>query len=297
MVCVTRILGPVYEDVYLATLEAGVLKRGQVVGALSSLKRFGQGPSWSPVVTVSQSASLKDALVQDLCRPGFYGFNCSMTCGNCYRNRPCHHGTGRCNAQSGPICQAGFRGGMCTTSPKPDTVDDFWTMIWQEDVATIVMLTNLRESGKRKCHQYWPNEDDVMDSRDLQITCTKEKKYNDFTLRYFTVADEIEDEERQIVQYHYTSWPDHGVPEALGLQQFHQVVMKNTSKSQGPLLVHCSAGIGRTGTYIGLDVLLRQGQDTGFINVSNYVALMREQRMNMVQTLVSNVFLIKFTIS
>ncbi|XP_061180592.1 receptor-type tyrosine-protein phosphatase kappa-like [Saccostrea echinata] len=97
---------------------------------------------------------------------------------------------------------------------------------------------------------------------------------------------------RTINQFHYTAWPDHGTPEEIGLVQFHRAVTKKW-KSESPLLVHCSAGVGRTGTYIGLNVLLQQGRQTGRINVFEFVKQMREDRMTMVQTVEQYVFLHK----
>ncbi|XP_056003718.1 receptor-type tyrosine-protein phosphatase U-like [Ostrea edulis] len=97
---------------------------------------------------------------------------------------------------------------------------------------------------------------------------------------------------RTVLQFHYNAWPDHGTPEELGLVQFHRSVIKK-SQSESCFLVHCSAGVGRTGTYIGLDSLLRQGQDKGEMDVFEFVKQMREDRMTMVQTPEQYVFLHK----
>ncbi|XP_061170376.1 receptor-type tyrosine-protein phosphatase kappa-like [Saccostrea echinata] len=100
------------------------------------------------------------------------------------------------------------------------------------------------------------------------------------------------EEVRTVNQFHYTAWPDHGTPGAIELNQFHRTVTKSCQPGQ-PLLVHCSAGVGRTGTYIGLNVLLQKGREKGRINVFEFVKQMREDRMTMVQTVEQYVFLHK----
>ncbi|VDI35272.1 Hypothetical predicted protein [Mytilus galloprovincialis] len=90
---------------------------------------------------------------------------------------------------------------------------------------------------------------------------------------------------RKVTQYHFTAWPDHGTPDPLYLVLFHRhVISEIKSGHSGPLLVHCSAGIGRTGTYIALDALLEEGRTTGFLDIFKYLKKMRYSRMNMIQT-------------
>nr|XP_022306516.1 receptor-type tyrosine-protein phosphatase alpha-like isoform X4 [Crassostrea virginica] len=180
---------------------------------------------------------------------------------------------------------------IAAQGPKKVTLADFWRMIWQENVKLVVMLTNIVENGKNKCTQYWPEKDKGMDVGPCKIKLLEETEYAFHTYRKFTVQQNNSNT-RTIAQFHYTAWPDHGTPEELGLVQFHRAV---TQKYQtgGLMLVHCSAGVGRTGTFIGLDSLLQQGREFGRINVFEFVNQMREDRMTMVQTAEQYIFLHK----
>ncbi|XP_061180609.1 receptor-type tyrosine-protein phosphatase epsilon-like [Saccostrea echinata] len=179
---------------------------------------------------------------------------------------------------------------IAAQGPKGNTLKDFWRMIWQEDIKDIVMLANIIENGKNKCTQYWPEKDKAMQIGPCNISLIEETIYAFQTLRKFSLERAHPPSKRFITQFHYTAWPDHGTPEEVGLVQFHRFVSKRIHTNV-PLLVHCSAGVGRTGTFIGLDSLLKQGRDTGRINVFEFVKQMRESRMTMVQTPEQYVFL------
>ncbi|XP_061165603.1 receptor-type tyrosine-protein phosphatase epsilon-like [Saccostrea echinata] len=174
---------------------------------------------------------------------------------------------------------------IAAQGPKQNTVGDFWTMIWQENVSVIVMLTNLREGNKPKCAQYWPNPNKHINYGTVSVQMTEEKSFAFFVVRRLSVSHKQTRKSRMVTQYHYTSWPDHGTPEPLCLIGFlDHVTRTGTNQKKSPTVVHCSAGIGRTGTYIALDVLNQIGRKTGKVNVAEYVKKMRENRMNMVQT-------------
>ncbi|XP_052070844.1 receptor-type tyrosine-protein phosphatase gamma-like [Mytilus californianus] len=95
-------------------------------------------------------------------------------------------------------------------------------------------------------------------------------------------------EQRKVHHYHFTQWPDHGVPDSIKLVNFYRAVKNNTSDQHGPLLVHCSAGIGRTGTFIAIDSLYEHGKSVGYVNIFEYVKIMRRDRLNMIQTFVND---------
>ncbi|XP_056002460.1 receptor-type tyrosine-protein phosphatase alpha-like isoform X2 [Ostrea edulis] len=178
----------------------------------------------------------------------------------------------------------GKRSYIATQGPKPKTIADFWRMIWQEGVSIIVCLTNLKEGSKNKCAPYWPDINDKIQDGDLNIRNLREKDYANCTIRQFKFYNGKEHKDREVVIFHYTRWPDHGVPDPLSLVIFHRHVMKTSSSYSGKCtVVHCSAGIGRTGTYIALDALYREGCRKGRINVPMYVRTMRKDRMNMIQ--------------
>nr|XP_022305063.1 receptor-type tyrosine-protein phosphatase epsilon-like [Crassostrea virginica] len=173
---------------------------------------------------------------------------------------------------------------IATQGPKPKTIADFWTLISQEEVTVIVCLTNLKEGAKNKCAQYWPNVHDKLQGGNITVRHLGESTYAEHIIRRFKIHNKAKQQDCLVTMYHYTAWADHGVADPLSLVVFHRQVMKATAKSTGKYtLVHCSAGVGRTGTYIALDALYREGQNTGEINVPLYVKTMRKDRMNMIQ--------------
>nr|XP_022311625.1 receptor-type tyrosine-protein phosphatase epsilon-like isoform X1 [Crassostrea virginica] len=173
---------------------------------------------------------------------------------------------------------------IATQGPKPKTIADFWTLISQEEVTVIVCLTNLKEGAKNKCAQYWPNVNDKLQGGNITVRHLGESTYAEHIIRRFKIHNKLKQQDCVVTMFHYTAWADHGVADPLSLVVFHRQVMKATAKSSGKYtLVHCSAGVGRTGTYIALDALYREGQNTGKINVPLYVKTMRKDRMNMIQ--------------
>ncbi|XP_062600597.1 receptor-type tyrosine-protein phosphatase gamma-like [Saccostrea cucullata] len=176
---------------------------------------------------------------------------------------------------------------IASQGPKKNTLEDFWTMVYQENVSVIVMLTNLVEGRKRKCEKYWPAErgSDALYGQ-IRVHFINEKQYANYIIRRFRVNTSQQfDAHRVVTQFHYTQWPDHGVPDPISLVLFHKHEKRVLEKThiKWPLLVHCSAGVGRSGTFIALDALHQQGLETGVLNVAEYVRKMREDRMNMVQ--------------
>ncbi|XP_052804951.1 hemicentin-1-like isoform X2 [Mya arenaria] len=172
---------------------------------------------------------------------------------------------------------------IAAQGPLENTISDTWRMIYSEDVKVIVMVTNLIETGKRKCFQYWP--DDRATYGECNVKLDQVEEYADFVVRQITYSMEGTRFERQLIQFHYTSWPDKNVPAtALSLVQFWRKVRQSEFVENTPWMVHCSAGVGRTGTFIALDYLFDQGKVDGKLNVPETVNLLREQRISMVQT-------------
>ncbi|XP_053387518.1 uncharacterized protein LOC123544432 [Mercenaria mercenaria] len=159
----------------------------------------------------------------------------------------------------------------------------FWIMAWQENVGKIVMLKNLSEAGAPKCDQYWPEKDVCLMYADIAVTCLNEEHFADYTVRSFLVQKQ-DSKKRNVYQVHFTAWPDKGTPDDVtSLVEFRQKVNNIVTDLRGPILVHCSAGIGRSGTYIALDILTEKGEVEGAIDIYACVKHMREQRVNMVQ--------------
>ncbi|XP_075991111.1 tyrosine-protein phosphatase non-receptor type 11-like isoform X2 [Anticarsia gemmatalis] len=173
------------------------------------------------------------------------------------------------------------------------TKEDFWRMIWQEDVRVIAMVTNEIENGKKKCERYWPLSGHEERFDGLTVKSISETYYEDYLLREFDVSDDKAC--RIIYQYHFTAWPDHGTPiDPDGVLTFidhinrrmTQISQDSIAPEQNVICVHCSAGIGRTGTFIVLDMLIDKIKSTGFncdIDVYSTVRLVRAQRSGMVQ--------------
>ncbi|XP_061190203.1 receptor-type tyrosine-protein phosphatase epsilon-like [Saccostrea echinata] len=174
---------------------------------------------------------------------------------------------------------------IAAQGPKQNTVSDFWALIWQERVKQIVMLTNLREGNKAKCFQYWADVGKSVITGGFSIHTVDEKYYAFYVIRTLKVIHRKLKQKNLVQHYQFTAWLDHGIPEPFCLVVFHDHVRRTrNSKDRNPTLVHCSAGIGRTGTYISIDALYKVGVKERTINIAEFVKRMRENRMNMVQT-------------
>eukprot|EP00105_Crassostrea_gigas_P011263 XP_011426840.1 PREDICTED: receptor-type tyrosine-protein phosphatase mu-like isoform X2 [Crassostrea gigas] len=173
---------------------------------------------------------------------------------------------------------------IATQGPMTSTIGDFWRMVWQTCCGKIVMLTNLKEKNKIKCAQYWPNKGSTLEFGLYKISVQAEKTHITYVQRALRLEDMTTSECRTIHHFHYTAWPDHGTPDHVRLVAFHHLVSSEESDFIGPMVVHCSAGIGRTGTFIALDSLLKQAKLTNQVQVFNFVKHMRKDRMNMIQT-------------
>ncbi|XP_045539804.1 tyrosine-protein phosphatase 69D isoform X1 [Papilio machaon] len=216
---------------------------------------------------------------------------------------------------------------ICAQGPTETTVNDFWRMIWEHGLELIVMLTNLEEYSKVKCSKYWP--DDSRGPRafgNITVYHVSEKRYSDYIVRELRITKQplnsdgqpvIENngikrngdckeaadgshpnspqtrgESRLVRQYHFLMWKDFAAPEhSYSILKFIKRVNEAWCNMVGrPVVVHCSAGVGRTGTLVALDCLLEQLRATGHVSVFNTVAELRRQRNFLVQSLKQYVF-------
>lgn len=168
------------------------------------------------------------------------------------------------------------------------TLEDFWGIVWQNDCTRIVMLTNLYEGDKMKCLKYWP--DTELDIGSYTIELDGMDVFDSYTVRCLAVK--YQEEVKKVTQFHFTAWPDNSVPEDVtSLISFRELVRSGLTSSDGPKIVHCSAGIGRTGTFIAIDYLLEEAAVEQTVDVKGYVISLRHQRGKSIQTYEQYVFL------
>ncbi|EDV18870.1 uncharacterized protein TRIADDRAFT_34519 [Trichoplax adhaerens] len=176
---------------------------------------------------------------------------------------------------------------IATQGPLSNTVGDFWRMIWEQRVNVIVMITNIVEKGRRKCERYWPENGKNQTFGAISVTLTKETTYPEYTIRHMNVK-KVERTAKMfnaVKQFHYTCWPDHGVPNNTnGIMKFIKKSVAANVLASAPIVVHCSAGVGRTGTYIVLETMMKHIDDGCDINIYKFISDIRSQRNMMVQT-------------
>ncbi|CAK9290715.1 unnamed protein product [Gordionus sp. m RMFG-2023] len=172
---------------------------------------------------------------------------------------------------------------IATQGPLRDYIDEFWEMIWQENSLKIIMLTRIFENKVEKCDRYWPTFEETYGK--IKIKVLKASRTANYVIFDLELYNKVELKKRIVRLYWFLSWPDHGVPEkTTEFLSFYNFVKSYDPPYSGPSIIHCSAGVGRTGTFIALDSMIEMGRDKGEIDLFNYLMKMRNQRCNMVQS-------------
>ncbi|XP_054837625.1 receptor-type tyrosine-protein phosphatase C isoform X2 [Eublepharis macularius] len=175
---------------------------------------------------------------------------------------------------------------IAAQGPKDETMDDFWRMIWEQKATIVVMVTRCEEGNRNKCAKYWPSmEEETASYGDIVVKISDCKVCPDYMIQKLHITNRREKTAaRDVTHIQFTSWPDHGVPDDPHLLlKLRRRVNALSNFFSGPIVVHCSAGVGRTGTYIGIDAMLEGLETEGRVDVYGYVAKLRRQRCLMVQ--------------
>ncbi|KAL5013631.1 hypothetical protein ScPMuIL_007901, partial [Solemya velum] len=244
----------------------------------------------------------KTPMCNQACDDGTYGKNCGGQCGYCADGAACDKETGVCNSGCAPgwttaQCHSktdyinasyidGFhqrRAYVACQGPIESTQGDFWRMVWQLEVGKVVMLTGLVEGGRTKCQQYWPDAGEEVYAG-IHVRTVNSINFPEFDIRTFEIHTENSCR-RTVKHFHFTSWPDMDVPEKPStMVHFWNAFRTTEVEALGPVVVHCSAGIGRTGTFLALDYLVDEARANNYVQIVGCVQNLRFQRVNMVQT-------------
>ncbi|XP_077442375.1 receptor-type tyrosine-protein phosphatase-like N isoform X2 [Vanacampus margaritifer] len=175
---------------------------------------------------------------------------------------------------------------IATQGPLSHTIADFWQMVWETGCSVIVMMTALVEEGEKQCDRYWPDEGSSL-YHIYEVNLVSEHIWcNDFLVRSFYLKNVQTQETRTLTQFHFLSWPAHGIPTATRpLLDFRRKVNKCYRGRSCPIIIHCSNGTGRTGTYILIDMVLnRMAKGVKEIDIAATLEHIRDQRPGMVRT-------------
>ncbi|KAF7987372.1 hypothetical protein HCN44_003134 [Aphidius gifuensis] len=175
---------------------------------------------------------------------------------------------------------------IATQGPLPQTSADFWQLVWEQGSVVIVMLTRLTEEGKAMCHRYWPEEGSEL-YHIYEVHLVSEHIWcDDYLVRSFYLKNLRTGETRTVTQFHFLSWPDNGIPSSTkALLEFRRKVNKSYRGRSCPIVVHCSDGAGRTGTYCLIDMVLnRMIKGAKEIDIAAALEHIRDQRPDMVST-------------
>ncbi|EGD79641.1 hypothetical protein PTSG_10488 [Salpingoeca rosetta] len=176
---------------------------------------------------------------------------------------------------------------IASQGPVPDAFPNFWQMVWEQDVNMIVMVASEVEAGRLKCHRYWPELNQTATYGVFEVTTIKEQATRNNIHRTFRLKNLETEQHDRVEHLQFILWPDHGVPNTSGeILAFREDVYRLHDPNT-PLIVHCSAGVGRTGTYIAIDRLICAAESLApTLSVVDIVSDLRRTRNFMVQTVI-----------
>ncbi|XP_025087160.1 receptor-type tyrosine-protein phosphatase R-like isoform X2 [Pomacea canaliculata] len=175
---------------------------------------------------------------------------------------------------------------IATQGPMAHTIVDFWNMVWSQGCPIIVMITKLKEKNKPKCENYLPDHRGLYG--DVEVTIVKIIQKKGYVVRHIQMK--CRGETRLLLHYWYTTWPDHKPPDSpsMLLELVNEVELRRFKQDsvtpQGPVVVHCSAGIGRTGCFVAISIGIRQLREEHSVDILGIVCCMRQDRGGMIQT-------------
>ncbi|XP_014794172.1 PREDICTED: tyrosine-protein phosphatase non-receptor type 3 isoform X4 [Calidris pugnax] len=173
---------------------------------------------------------------------------------------------------------------IATQGPLPHTCAHFWQVVWDHKLSLIIMLTTLTERGRTKCHQYWPDPPDVMEYGNFRVRCHSEDCTIAYVVREMLITNVETEQQHTVTHLQYVAWPDHGVPDdSMDFLEF-VTCMRPKRVENEPVLVHCSAGIGRTGVLVTMETAMCLIERNQPVYPLDIVRKMRDQRAMMVQT-------------
>ncbi|NWU13381.1 PTN3 phosphatase, partial [Cephalopterus ornatus] len=173
---------------------------------------------------------------------------------------------------------------IATQGPLPHTCAHFWQVVWDHKLSLIIMLTTLTERGRTKCHQYWPDPPDVMEYGSFRVRCHSEDCTIAYVVREMVITNVETEQQHTVTHLQYVAWPDHGVPDdSMDFLEFVTCMRPKRVKNE-PVLVHCSAGIGRTGVLVTMETAMCLIERNQPVYPLDIVRKMRDQRAMMVQT-------------
>uniref|UniRef100_A0A8V5FJH7 Tyrosine-protein phosphatase n=1 Tax=Melopsittacus undulatus TaxID=13146 RepID=A0A8V5FJH7_MELUD len=173
---------------------------------------------------------------------------------------------------------------IATQGPLPHTCAHFWQVVWDHKLSLIIMLTTLTERGRTKCHQYWPDPPDVMEYGSFRVRCHSEDCTIAYVVREMMITNIETEQHHTVTHLQYVAWPDHGVPDdSMDFLEFVTCMRPKRVKNE-PVLVHCSAGIGRTGVLVTMETAMCLIERNQPVYPLDIVRKMRDQRAMMVQT-------------